>query len=864
MNANTKLKDAIRAFVKVPMVYDAAGESKESRRENLRNLQHEWADNFWSAFENGVGVRFWESPDLSGCGAEGDALKADINEFVVSLGHKIDLYRNLSFWAGKAGGYRAIWAQRFAKILFDLGVRDDAALLQYAYAYLNSIKAIREIIEGNRESAKGNQWKAIAAQVAHEFSKVVSAIGDADVRRKWGTYVRHYLVVLSGGEEDLAKVFTEARKERANGAVSEESTIAYAWILHDCIRQAIDKLKNGKLVELFLSEIKTLPLKDLPAGKPSDIGNQLYRDIKRGKSFLDGTLEAQNLFKQGNIAQAIAALAQKVREQPNNLALRMELIDRCTSNGDFVTAFDSVNYFFTLGNVRFGAESENKADRDGKTEHSISQERLIATLTRYVDRFPRDNSVFFYSQSNGRKIPNWKLFNEGLAGAYVDFVQKFIKGHLDDNDRQGVVNSQGVQYKSLSERICECLFRCVVNGVDAEKRPLIEKNGWVYDFVLSEYSLSKGWRCNGEMMVPRLALMSGQVEAARKGFEKYIANRPQDAEGWYWLGMTCANDNSDFAKCMCKSILLSKKGFLAGEAHERLAEYFSAVGRKPEQLRELQKAVNLKKKAGIRTRASGRILGLEWFDGVQSAPDDNAEIMKLASEAESLISSVQEECPAVVVAVVKKNSSVRVYIVADGRGFFAYAPADGLVAPYGGMPVTAILTSANRNEPLKVFSRESGSDWDVFSASTGIVIAVDDNYGFAKIAIDDGVIADICERHFPVVGNIKIGDLVFVRYEVRSGKVCVYSCEAALRETEVPPFVKETSGCLRRDNKYCEFGYVGDVFVPGGLCREIPEGSEVVVCAVRVATRHKQKAAWQAVKLKYNEFNKGGGDVLRG
>ena len=581
LNANTKLKDAIKAFVKVPMAYDAAGDSKESRRENLRNLQREWADSFWSAFENGVGVRLWESPDLSGCGAEGDALKADINEFVVSLGHKIDLYRNLSFWAGKAGGYRAIWAQRFAKILFDLGVRDDAALIQYAYAYLNSIKAIREIIEGNRGSAKGDQWKVIASQVAHEFSEVVSAMGDADVRRKWTVYVRHYLVALCGSEEDLAKVFTEARKERANGAVSEESTIAYAWILHDCIRQAIDKFKNGKLVELFLSEIKTLPLKDLPAGKPSDIGNQLPKDIKRGESFVDGTLEAQNQFKQGNVAQAIAALAQTVREQPSNLALRVELIDRCTSNGDFVTAFDSVNYFLTLGNVRFGAESENKADGDGKTEHSISPERLIATLTRYVDRFPRDNSVCFYSQSTGRKIPNWKLFKEGLARAYVDFVQKFIMGHLDDNDRQGVINSRGVQYKSLSERICECLFRCVVNGVDAEKCPLIENNGWVYDFVKSEYSLSKGWRCNGEMMVSRLALMSGQADAARKGFEKYIANRPQDAEGWYWLGMTFANDNPDFARCICKSISLSKKGFLAGEAHERLAEYFSAVGRKP-------------------------------------------------------------------------------------------------------------------------------------------------------------------------------------------------------------------------------------------------------------------------------------------
>lgn len=864
LNANTKLKDAIKAFIKVPMAYDAAGDSKESRRENLRNLQREWADSFWAAFERGVGVRFLESPDLSGCGDEGRELKNDIEEFVVSLGHKIDLYRNLSFWAGKFGGYRAIWAQRFAKILFDLGVRDDAALLPYAYAYLNSIKAIRGIIELNRDSVNGTKWKEVAQQVAREFSEVVNGIGDVEVRKKWAAYVRHYLVVLSGSEEDLAKVFTETRKERTKGAASKEATVAYAWILHDCMRQAIDKFKNGKLVELFLSEMKTLPLKDLPAEKPSDIGNLLTKDIKRGKAFVDGILEVENQFKQGNIALAISVLVQKVREQPNNLALRVELIDRCTSSGDFVTAFDSVNYFLTLGNVEIDTRAKGNVGGEGNHDLSLNPERLIAAITRYVDRFPRDNSVCFYSQSTGRKIPNWKLFKEALSGAYLDFAQKFIMGHLDDNDRQGAVNSRGVQYKSLSESICQCLFRCMVNGVDAEKRPLAEKNGWVYDFVRSEYSLSKGWKGNGEMMVSRLALMSGQADAARKGFEKYITNRPQDAEGWYWLGMTFANDNPDFARCICKSISLSKKGFLAGEAHERLAEYFSAVGRKPEQLRELQKAVNLKKEAGVRTRASGRILGLEWFDGVQSAPDDNAEIMKLASEAESLISSVQEECPAVVVAVVKKNSSVRVYIVADGRGFFAYAPADGLVAPYRGMPVTAILTSANRNEPLKMLSRESGSDWDVFSASTGIVIAVDYNYGFAKIAIDDGVIADIDERHFPIAGKAKIGDLVFVRHEVRGGKVRVYSCEAALEGAEMPSFVRETSGCLRRDNKYCEFGYVGDVFVPGDLCRKIPEGSEVVVCAVRVPTRHRQKAAWQAVKLNYNEFNKGGGDVLRG
>ena len=366
------------------------------------------------------------------------------------------------------------------------------------------------------------------------------------------------------------------------------------------------------------------------------------------------------------------------------------------------------------------------------------------------------------------------------------------------------------------------------------------------------------------MMVSRLALMSGQVDAARKGFENYIAHKPQDAEGWYWLGRTFANDNADFARCMCKSISLSKNGFIAGEAHERLSEYYLSAGRKPEQLRELHKAVKLKNEAGVQTRAVSRIWSLEWFEDVKSAPDDPAEIMKLSSEAESLVSSVQKEYPAVVVAVAKKNNSVRVYIVDEDRGFFANAPVGGLVAPCGGMPVTAILTSANRNEPLQLLLREDGLAWDVFDASTGVVVAVDDNYGFAKIALGDGVIADVDERHFPIAGKVKIGDLVFARHEVCGGKVRVYSCTAALEGTVMPSFVRETSGCLRRDNKYCEFGYAGDVFVPGDLCRKIPEGSEVAVWAVRVPTRLRQKATWQAVKLNYNEFNKGGGDVLRG
>ncbi len=854
LNANTKLQEAIKAFVKVPMAYDAPGETKEARQEGRRALRREWADGFWSAFERGVGSRFWEAAVPLNCGDDTKEILGDINEFVVSMGHKVDLFGTLAFWAGKDGGFRAIWAQRFAKILFDQGVKGEETLVQYAYAYLNSVKAIREIIKRNstrKDSAARSQWENVASQTAHEFSAVVKEMGNAEVRKEWWKYVRHYLVTLSGSEEDLAAVFTEMRNARARGDVSEESTKDYAWVLHDCLKQTVDKFKNKKLVELFLSEIKALPLKDLPSQKPSDIGILLPKDIRLGTDFLGGILDVRMQLKERNVAQALALLSQKIREQPENLALRLELIECCVANGNFVEAFDSVNYFLTPGHI-------------SKVDISSIAEPLVSAITKYVMRFPRDNSLCFYSTKTGRKVPNWKLFKEGMSEAYVSFANEFIKDHLDDGDRQMITNAQGRQYKSLSERICECLFRCVVNGVDEEKRSLMEKNGWVLDFVKTELSLSKGWKCDGDMMVARMELLSGDVDAARSGFEKCIAKKPQDAESWYWFGMTYAKDNDDFARCMCKSISLNSKGFCTSEAHEGLAEYFAANGRKSEQLRELQKAVRLKQENGLKTRASGQLLALELFDGVLPASEDEVEFKRLVEEANSLVVFKRRELQAVVVSLKRGSDCVRVYISDADRGVFVNTSASGLGSVHAGMPIVAVMTAANATAPLKLQHRAQGKDWDVFAASVGIVMAIDRNYGFVKIALDDGLIADVDERRFPIVPKARIGGLFLVRYEILNGKVNVYHCCEAPDSVAMPGFVRYSTGALVRPNSYCEFGYVDNVFVPGELCHDLPDGTEVTVGSIKVPAHRRQKAERQAVKLEANEFKTGGGAVLRG
>lgn len=854
MNATTKLQEAIKAFVKAPMAYDAPCETKEARQENWRKLRREWADGFWSAFERGVGSRFWEAAVPLNCGDDAKAILGDVNEFVVSMGHKVDLFGTLAFWAGKDGGFRAIWAQRFAKILFDQGVRDEVALVKYSHAYVNSLKAIGEVVESfsrRKDSAKVSQWRNVASQTAREFSALVEEMGDVEVRKQWTKYVRHYLVKWSGSEEDLAAIFTEMRNARARGDVSEESTITYAWVLHDCIRQAVDKFKNRKLVELFLSEIKSLSLKDLPSQKQSDIGIQLQKDIRRGGDFLDGTLDVWNQLKERNVSQAIALLAQKVREQPENLALRLELIECCVANGNIVEAFDSVNYFLTPGHI-------------SKGDISSIVVPWVSAITKYVMRFPRDNSLCFYSTKTGRKVPNWKLFKEGMSEAYVSFANEFIKDHLDDGDRQMITNAQGRSYKSLSERICECLFRCVVNGVDKETRPLIEKNGWVLDFVKSEFSLSKGWKCDGDMMVARMELLSGNVDAARSGFEKCIAKKPQDAEYWYWFGMTYAKGNDDFARCMCKSISLNSKGFCASEAHERLAEYFAANGRKPEQLRELQKAESLKREIGLATRISGQVLGMELLDKILPAREDEAEFKRLSEEADSLVSFEQRELQAVIVSLKRGSDCVRVYISDADRGVFVNTSASGLGSVHVGMPIVAVMTAANATEPLKLQHRAQGKDWDVFAASVGIVMVMDRNYGFVKIALDDGLIADVDERRFPIVAKARIGGLFLVRYEIRNGKVNVYHCCEAPDSVAMPGFVRYSTGALVRPNSHCEFGYVDNVFVPGELCHDLPEGTEVTVGSIKVPAHRRQKAERQAVKLETNEFKTGGGVVLRG
>ena len=377
-----------------------------------------------------------------------------------------------------------------------------------------------------------------------------------------------------------------------------------------------------------------------------------------------------------------------------------------------------------------------------------------------------------------------------MSGAYVSFVNEFIKDHLDDGDRQMTVDAQGRQYKSLSERICECLFRCVVNGVDKEKRPLIEKNGWVLDFVKSELFLSKGWKGDGDMMLARMSLLFGDVDAARSGFEKCIAKKPQDAESWYWFGMTYAKDNDDFARCMCKSISLNPKGFWASEAHEGLAEYFAANGRKSEQLRELHKAVRLKQENGLKTRASGQLLALEWFDGVLPASEDEVEFKRLVEEANSLIAFERKELQAVIVSSKRGSDYVRVYIADTNQGVFVNASASGLGSIHVGMPIVAVMTSANAVEPLELMHRAQGEDWDVFGANVGIVMAVDKNYGFVKIALDDWLIADVDERRFSSVVNAKIGDLFLVRHEIRNGEVKVYHCCEAVPTSDSYPLYR--------------------------------------------------------------------------
>lgn len=867
-----KLQDAIRAFVKVPVAYDATGDTPAARRESRRKLQSEWADGFWSALERCVGKRVWESPELSTSAGDDEEVLRAINEFVVSAAHNADLIGALGFWAGKVGGYRTTWAKRFAKILFDLGVRDEGALVRHAYAYLNAIKFIRKLLNDKKLSKQLNlsrkaQWKSIAAKTAREFSLVVKEMGNVEVRNRWMGCVRHYLVKLCESEEDLATVFTEARNARAHGEITAESTVSYAWILHDCLKQATDGFKNRKLVELFLSEIKSLPLNEFPSQKPSDIGSCLSKDIKRGEDFLSGMLETRILLRQGNVAQAISALVQKVREQPENLALKCELIEQCVSNNDFVSAFDSVNYFLTPGHV------EMKVDGDGGLEKNVvgalgkqQIEKLIGALTRYVFRFPRDNSVRFYSKDDGRRIPNWRIFKEGLAAAYVGFVREYVKGHLDASDRLMEMTAQGHPRKSLSERVCECLFRCVVNGVDAEKRPLIEKNAWVVGFIREEYSFGTGWKADGERMVARLELQTGKLEAARAGFEKCISKNPQDNENWYWLGKTFAYDDARFANCMCKAIVLERTNFYACEAHAGLAQYFESIGRKAEQLRELQSYVKLTRKKNVSSRVASRIPWMRLIENVEAAAENDEELMAMAEQANELISVAQRECSAVVVSYKKSPRIARVYVVDADGGHFANVPvaAPDVEQIVHGMPVTVVFSCENARVPIKMFSRAAGMPWDVFPTSAGIVLGVDKNYGFVQVALDNELISLVDERRFPSVTDAQTGDLFSLRYEVRGGRISVYSCEKSAESAELPAFVKETVGLLSRPNARCEFGYVGDVFVPRELGKDVPGESDVAVCAVKVPVQPNKKASWQAVRIKLKEFKKGGGGVPRG
>ena len=836
MKKVVKIQGAVRAFAKAPMIYDAAGATKEERFEGYRRLKRQWADGFWAALEGGIGETVWRAPNPADASEDGAMVMQEVDELAIAIGDRREYSFDLFFQACRDGGFRAVWAMRFCRIIFRHGVCVEDALIRYAYAYTAAIKVIRGLMDdGDLSASDVERWRTEVRLVATELSEVVKRMSASPVRRKWTMISRHYLAALCNREEDLAAAFAEARDSRMRGDASCATDEEYAWILHDCLRQAVSKFKNRQLVELFLSEIKAMPKNGLPRNRKFDVGAVIDSDVAYGESFLDGTLEARGMVKIGEVTKAIAALEEKTAEQPDNLSLKAAFVDLCVTHGEFFKEFDSLCYLLC------------PADYSGKpAADSRPMAKVVDTVTKYVTRFPMDSKRRLSVE--GKMWPNWKIFKLALAPAYVEFVKDWVISHLDDSDRRCPEDAKGRSGRSRSERICECLFKCLINGVGDDSVPLLDVDGWAVRFIREESEKASAWIGDVDLMLGRLELAAGNLDQARTRLSMCIARKPMSGECWYWFGKTFAQDDVGCVRCMAKVVSLDCRNRFAVAAHEGLAAYFESAGRTADAACEFAAADSLLSKFGRPRRHDLEVL-LGGGQRKELKATHDVELRQWASEAAGLVKVPTVTYDAVVVSVRSGAKSARIYVpkMAAGRFLSLESSVFGTMNPEAGMPVTIEVVDGGDATVCGCRPRPEGTAWDVFPPTVGIVAEADYDYGFVRIALPEDRSVSVEVSRCCVGENLKIGDVVKLRYEVHGGRIVVLSCEKDAESGTMPDFLRRVSGPLLRKKSRCEFGYVEDVFVPGILCRETATASEIVVWAV--PARATGGAPWQAVRM---------------
>ncbi|MBO7434384.1 hypothetical protein J6U76_00105 [bacterium] len=816
---------------------------------------------------------------------------------------------------------KALLAFNLAKMLYDNSIQVAESNLSddqqkpfrspfYATVGWTGLTALQVTLTMFRDTSNFSELVSIHKKIAKTLTELNFDVNDHyDMVLK--RQILHYQVQVLKTDQHLADSFKALQSAYAAAPDDESTILAYGWLLHDCLTQAMYTLNDRELIAFFYEEFSRLHLSDELKVKDPILVECQKNDLHKATTFLSGVQEARTLlWEKDNAKASLDICMQILAKNPHDWDALLTLGDSYSKSEDYLSALSAYEKYlkgkeidshalssavwaFVKGlkkwcyssvtrplpekivtlnpfldyfklSLKLATESEVKKVDLSRIQKQLREDGHDLDVTDAVDLFR--NSILREAKLRSIALhaltKAYLLLGKNIPPDYAQFFMHCVASWGVDNLRpedyktKPSSDDSSKSFPSLCEDLVVAIYRCTLGIISNQSVP-VGQFSWGAEFIKKAIDRfpEQVWFA---YYYGKLLLAQGRQDEARTYILRVLHKKMKEFWAWQLLAETFPDASRERLIFLCRAACCGAKDkSYKINIHEMLGDVLRHRSMFPEALREYLEVNNIR--AAKKWRSQQRDFDYDaWTKDITPAKSNLELYKRFAAEAEGLVLDNLPCYDGIVLAryTDKQTSKERIkfYWKVPDESMGQIATRDLTTACHGvkvGDPIRVWVAFEGTNPNLvRVVCRQEGHPWDAYPKTGGVISTHNPNRGHTLIAIGHAGKSAMADwTRFPELRKALPGRVCELATDVRkNGKIEVLHCALLPADAPLPSFARTFQANLScPENR--DYAFAGDVFIPSTVRNGFKNGAQVKGVAVSSFDKAKKRESWMAVSL---------------